>query len=33
MRPDDMLAGTITLVYRGESGRVRQQLAQTQAAI
>lgn len=30
-RPDDMLAGTITLVYRGDRGRVRQQLAQTQA--
>ena len=29
-RPDDMLAGTITLVYRGDMGRVRQQLAQTQ---
>ncbi len=31
MRPDDMLAGTITLVYRGDMGRVRHQLAQTQA--
>lgn len=30
-RPDEMLAGTITLVYRGERGRVRHQLAQTQA--
>lgn len=30
-RPEDMLAGTITLVYRGDRGRVRQQLAQTQA--
>ncbi|QQN73736.1 CopG family ribbon-helix-helix protein [Croceicoccus sp. YJ47] len=30
-RPDDMLAGTITLVYRGNRGRVRQQLAETQA--
>jgi CopG family nickel-responsive transcriptional regulator len=31
-RPDEMLAGTITLVYRGERGRVRHQLAQTQAS-
>ncbi|AUW59906.1 CopG family transcriptional regulator [Sphingobium sp. SCG-1] len=30
-RPEDMLAGTITLVYRGDRGRVRQQLSQTQA--
>ena len=30
-RPDDMLAGTITLVYQGSRGRVRQQLAETQA--
>jgi len=30
-RPEDMLAGTITLVYRGDMGRVRHQLAQTQA--
>jgi len=30
-RPEAMLAGTITLVYRGDRGRVRQQLAQTQA--
>jgi CopG family nickel-responsive transcriptional regulator len=30
-RPDEMLAGTITLVYKGERGRVRHQLAQTQA--
>ena len=30
-RPDDMLAGTITLVYRGDRGRVRQQLAESQA--
>ena len=30
LRPDDMLAGTITLVYRGDMGRVRHQLAQTQ---
>lgn len=28
-RPDEMLAGTVTLVYRGR-GRVRQQLAETQ---
>ncbi len=31
MRPEDTLAGTITLVYRGDMGRVRHQLAQTQA--
>jgi len=31
-RPDEMLAGTITIVYRGDRGRVRHQLAQTQAA-
>lgn len=31
IRPDDMLAGTITIVYRGDRGRVRHQLAQTQA--
>lgn len=30
-RPEDMLAGTVTLVYRGDRGRVRQQLADTQA--
>ena len=30
LRPEDMLAGTITLVYRGDMGRVRHQLAQTQ---
>jgi len=30
-RPDEMLAGTITLVYRGDRGRVRHQLAQTQS--
>jgi CopG family nickel-responsive transcriptional regulator len=30
-RPDNMLAGTITLVYRGDRGRLRQQFAQTQA--
>jgi CopG family nickel-responsive transcriptional regulator len=29
-RPENMLAGTITLVYRGNRGRVRQQLAETQ---
>jgi len=29
--PEDMLAGTISLVYRGDMGRVRHQLAQTQA--
>lgn len=31
-RPDEMLAGTITVVYRGERGRVRHQLSQTQAS-
>lgn len=31
VRPDTMLAGTITLVYRGDMGRVRHQLAHTQA--
>lgn len=31
IRPADTLAGTITLVYRGDMGHVRQQLAQTQA--
>lgn len=31
IRPDEMLAGTLTLVYRGESGRVRHQLAGKQA--
>ena len=30
-RPEAMLAGTVTLVYRGDRGRVRQQLATTQA--
>lgn len=30
-RPEEMLAGTITLVYAGSSGRVRHQLATTQA--
>lgn len=30
-RPDEMLAGTVTIVYRGDRGRVRHQLAQTQA--
>lgn len=29
-RPDTVLAGTITLIYRAESGRVRHALAQTQ---
>ena len=29
-RPEEMLAGTITLVYRGDNGGVRQQLATTQ---
>lgn len=29
-RPEDMLAGTITIVYAGGGGRVRQQLAETQ---
>jgi CopG family nickel-responsive transcriptional regulator len=29
-RPDDMLAGTVTIVYAGGGGRVRQQLAETQ---
>lgn len=30
-RPEDMFAGTVTIVYRGDRGRVRHQLAQTQA--
>jgi CopG family nickel-responsive transcriptional regulator len=30
-RPDEMLAGTITIVYSGSGGRVRQQLAETQS--
>ena len=30
-RPDEMLAGTVTIVYRADRGRVRHQLAQTQA--
>lgn len=30
MRPDETLAGTITLVYRADMGRVRHQLSQTQ---
>jgi CopG family transcriptional regulator, nickel-responsive regulator len=30
-RPDDMLAGTVTIVYQGSGGRVRQQLAETQS--
>lgn len=29
-KPDTVLAGTITLIYRAESGRVRHALAQTQ---
>lgn len=29
-RPEDMLAGTVTLVYSGNRGRVRQQLAEMQ---
>ncbi|MDB5684682.1 MAG: CopG family transcriptional regulator [Sphingomonas bacterium] len=32
MRPAGMLAGTITLIYRGDVGLVRQQLAETQQA-
>jgi len=31
-RPEGLLAGTITLVYRGGIGHVRQQLAETQAS-
>ena len=31
-RPGELLAGTITLIYRAESGRVRNALAQTQLA-
>lgn len=30
-RPEGMLAGTITLVYRGDNGSVRQQLVRTQS--
>ncbi|MEE4316799.1 CopG family ribbon-helix-helix protein [Erythrobacter dokdonensis] len=30
-RPEDMLAGTVTIVYSGSGGRVRQQLAETQS--
>src|SRR5688572_12722355 len=30
--PGSVLAGTITLIYRADRGRVRQALAQTQAA-
>lgn len=30
-RPETLLAGTITLIYRAESGRVRQTLAQVQS--
>lgn len=29
-RPEDMLAGTVTIVYAASGGRVRQQLAETQ---
>ena len=29
-RPEEMIAGTITLVYRGDRGSIRQQLAMTQ---
>ncbi|MCJ2183020.1 CopG family ribbon-helix-helix protein [Novosphingobium sp. 1949] len=29
--PDEMLAGTITMVYRGERGRMRHQLFRTQS--
>lgn len=29
-KPDSVLAGTITMIYRAESGRVRQALAQVQ---
>lgn len=31
IHPDEMLAGTVTIVYRGDRGRVRQQLAESQA--
>lgn len=31
-RPETLLAGTVTLIYRAESGRVRQALAQVQSA-
>ena len=30
-RPENMLAGTVTIVYAGSGGRVRQQLAETQS--
>lgn len=30
MRPEATIAGTITMIYRAESGRIRQQLAQKQ---
>lgn len=30
-RPETLLAGTVTLIYRAESGRVRQALAQVQS--
>ncbi len=29
-RPNEALAGTITLIYRAESGRIREELARTQ---
>ncbi len=29
-RPDEMLAGTVTIVYRADRGRTRHQLAETQ---
>jgi CopG family nickel-responsive transcriptional regulator len=31
-QPDAVVAGTVTLIYRAESGRVRHALAQTQSA-
>ncbi|MGE4410755.1 MAG: CopG family ribbon-helix-helix protein [Sphingobium sp.] len=31
MHPDEMLAGTITLIYRAGAGNVREQVAQTQS--
>lgn len=31
-KPDNVLAGTITLIYRADSGRVRQTLAQLQSS-
>ena len=32
VRTNSVLAGTVTLIYRAESGRVRHALAQTEAA-